>query len=344
MANLADLAKLNASQFIAHSQLEPSSQQQLQQLMTKARTQPLTPVENKKLQQLLVANGNNNGVMVPNQLSSQNMTAANGSTSMPQQPTVQGASIQDQAFASVAHRALPMTPEQIKMMKQMYNNTMKASVSNPMGAPKPVTSSMFVSLAPGSTPPIIRCSSGFISTLVFLDATGQPWPIESMDNGDSQSYNVRANGNSLMVQALTQYKSANLVVALKGLSTPVSITLMPGQKEVDYRVDMRLPKMGPNATTTMSGLPSAEDPELLNILDGVPPESAKEVQIIGGGDAQAWVINDKLYLRTRMNLMSPSWLSTMSSADGTHAYQLEKAPILLALQHGRMVRLTVEGL
>lgn len=337
MADLVSLANMNADQFVKPGTLQTTPREQLDALLKKSRNQPLSPADQQKMQQLLL------------QVSQASKTTAPAASSAPQsqqarvQP-VSGASLQDQAFAGVTHQLMPMTPEQIKMMKQMYNDRMKASLATPTGAPKPVSSSMSVNLAPGSTPPVIRCASGFISTLVFLDATGQPWPVEAVDNGDPQSYNIRPSGNSLMLQSLTQFKSANIAVMLKGLSTPVMITLMPGQREVDYRVDMRVPQMGPNASQTVSGLPSSESPQLLNILDGVPPESAQQVQVTGGSDCQAWLINNKLYLRTRMNLMSPSWISTTSSSDGTHAYELEKTPVLLALLHGKMVRLTVEGL
>ncbi|OGT46353.1 MAG: hypothetical protein A3F17_04235 [Gammaproteobacteria bacterium RIFCSPHIGHO2_12_FULL_41_15] len=333
-ADLVSLANLNTDQFVAKSVRDDSDNDQLQALLQKGRNQPLSPAENQQLQQLLLASGKNAKLDSANTQQS----ASNDQLVKP----VPGASLQDQAFAGVTHQLMPMTPEQIKLMKQMYNERMQASLANPTGAPKPVSSSMYVNLAPGATPPVVRCASGFISTLVFLDATGEPWPVQAIDNGDPQSYNVHFSNNSLMLQALTQFQSANIAVMLKGLSTPLMITLMPGQKEVDYRVDMRIPKMGPNASQTMSGLPLTESPQLLNILDGVPPADAKEVQVTGGDQCQAWVIGAKLYLRTRMNLVSPSWISTVSSADGTHAYELEKTPVLLALLHGNMVRLSVE--
>ena len=37
---------------------------------------------------------------------------------------------------------------------------------------------------PGATPPAIRLAQGYVSSLVFVDSTGAPWPIASFDIGD----------------------------------------------------------------------------------------------------------------------------------------------------------------
>ena len=75
---------------------------------------------------------------------------------------------------------------------------------------------------------------------------------------------------------------------LKGQDTPVMITLMPGQRAVDYRVDMRVPGLGPNASPTMSSLPESANPQLLNFLNGIPPNAAKALTV-DGGPGQAWL-------------------------------------------------------
>ena len=145
------------------------------------------------------------------------------------------------------------------------------------------------------------------------------------------------------MQALDAYKQGNIAVMLKGLSTPVMVTLMPGQRAVDYRVDLRVPGLGPNAKTDVNGLPSTGNPQLINFLDGVPPSKAQQVTLVGG-DGEAWVYGGKLFIRTRMTVLSPSWMSTMSSPDGTHVYEMMETPVILASQRGQTVQLSVKGL
>lgn len=112
---------------------------------------------------------------------------------------------------------------------------------------------------------------------------------------------------------------------------------------MDYRVDLRIPGYGPNAKpVVVNGLPEQASPMLLDVLDGIPPTGSKVLEV--SDDAgQAWLLNDTLFLRTRLTLLSPAWLATMSSADGTNAYQLLKAPMLLMSQNGKVVQIKLQG-
>ena len=148
----------------------------------------------------------------------------------------------------------------------------------------------------------------------------------------------------MMVQSLTMYNYGNLAIRLRGLPTPIMLTLIPGQKAVDYRVDLRVQGYGPNALAlpTGNGLPNSADPALLGVLDGVPPDGSRLLSVTGG-EAQAWLSGNSLYVRTRLDVLSPGWLGTMSSADGMHAYVMQPTPVLLVSQNGRVVQLRIEG-
>jgi len=136
-----------------------------------------------------------------------------------------------------------------------------------------------------------------------------------------------------------------LAVRLQGLNTPVMLTLIPGQKAVDYRVDLRIQGIGPNADNAPveEGLPPSASEVLLHVLDGVPPPGSKRL-IVSGGDARAWLFNGQMYVRTNLTILSPGWLGSMTSADGMHAYEMPKSPVLLVSWHGKVMQLKVEGL
>src|SRR5262249_43314318 len=101
--------------------------------------------------------------------------------------------------------------------------------------------------------------------------------------------------------------------------------------------------LGPNASPVMSGVPDTANPQLLQFLDGVAPAGSQILQV-DGGDCQAWLYNGQLFLRTRLTVLSPSWIATMSSPDGTNVYQVPKAPVVLASSRGQMVQLHIQGL
>lgn len=255
--------------------------------------------------------------------------------------------VDHKAFEGVTRQMFPLTPEQIIHLKQMYHAAEYAGASTAGTPPKPTATSQFVNLSPGSTPPVIRLSQGFVSSLVFLDSTGSPWPISAYDLGDPAAFNIQwdKTSNTLMIQALKLYNYGNLAVRLRGLNTPVMLTLIPGQKAVDYRVDLRVQGYGPNAKSLPmeEGLPPHASDILLHVLDGVPPEGSNRLTV-SGGDARAWAINDKMYVRTALTILSPGWLGSMTSADGMHAYEMQKSPVLLVSWHGKVMQLKVEGL
>ena len=256
-------------------------------------------------------------------------------------------SIDSLAFDGVAEQMFPLTPEQIIRLKQLYHTSEYAKSSTAGTPPKPTATSQFVNLSPGSTPPVIRLSQGFVSSLVFLDSTGAPWPISAYDLGDPAAFNIQwdKTSNTLMIQASKLYTYGNLAVRLRGLNTPVMLTLIPGQKAVDYRVDLRVQGYGPNAKNMPmdNGLPPSASDLLLHVLDGVPPPGRSRLTV-SGGDARAWLFNEKMYVRTNLTILSPGWLGTMTSADGMHAYEMQKSPVLLVSWHGKVMQLKVEGL
>lgn len=251
------------------------------------------------------------------------------------------------AFNGVTDQMFPLSPEQIIRLKQMYHTTEYAQASPAGTPPKPTATSQFVNLSPGSTPPVIRLSQGFVSSLVFLDSTGAPWPISAYDLGNPAAFNIQwdKTSNTLMIQATKLYTYGNLAVRLQKLNTPVMLTLIPGQKAVDYRVDLRIQGVGPNAVSMPmeEGLPPSANDLLLSVLDGVPPPGSSRL-VISGGDARGWILNEKMYVRTNLTILSPGWIGSMTSADGMHAYEMQKSPVLLVSWHGKVMQLKVEGL
>lgn len=259
------------------------------------------------------------------------------------------------AFDKTKSRMFPLTNRQIMEIKRLHNNQERAESFTEDVPPKPTSSALVANLEPGATPPVIRLSSGFISSLVFLDMTGAPWPIKAYDIGDPQAFSVQwepqktANdtsgmGNTLLIQSNVMYKQGNLAVMLKGLNTPIMLTLVPGQKSVDYRVDIQVPKNGPFAVYSEGRMPSSTSGELVSVLNHIAPQGAKSLDV-KGGRAEAWLKGDKLYIRTPYNIISPSWYSTISSSDGAiRAYSLPPSSVVLALDHGRTISLNIGGM
>lgn len=255
--------------------------------------------------------------------------------------------INQAAFKQVRKKLFPLTHDQvIKLHKdqEAQEFTLASSAGTP---PRPAVTTQVVRLDPGSTPSVIRLGQGFISSVVFLDSTGAPWPIIAYDLGDPSAYNIQwdKSGNTMMIQSKKLYTYGNMAVRLQGLNTPVMLTIVPGQQVIDYRVDMRVLGYGPNAKNIPTGLslPEATSDVLMQVLDDVPPPGGT-LMTVKGGPAKAWTVGHTMYVRTRLTILSPGWISMMSSADGMHVYKMSDSPILLVSWHGKVMQLKIEGL
>jgi intracellular multiplication protein IcmK len=229
------------------------------------------------------------------------------------------------AFDSLIKQKMPMSPQQVVKLRQLIDVAQRASAVTPNVPPKSVSSTLMINLAPGATPPAVRLSQGYVSSLVFVDSTGAPWPIESFDIGNPKSVNVQWDGktNIILIQAISPY--------IAGV--------------VDYRVDIHVTGIGPNTKELPVGtdLPSSANQLLLGVLDGMAPPGSKALNVGGASNTQVWLLGEKMYLRTRFTVLSPGWVSKMVSPDGMTAYELPKTSSVLVSRYGEPVQLKIEG-
>lgn len=260
------------------------------------------------------------------------------------QPTVS----EKAAFNNMLKQSMPMTPDQIVQLHKMLDVTQKAAAAPANTPPVPEITTRRVSLAPGALPPVIRLGQGFVSSVVFIDSTGQAWPIAGYDVGNSQAFNIQPpqkGGNTLMIQAMTPYTYGNMSITLQGLSTPIIVTLVPGQKAIDYRADLHIDQPGPNALEIPGGdgLPAPAGDVLLTVLNGITPPGSKLLSA-SDSNTQAWMQGSQMFLRTKLIVMSPAWVSMMRSSDGTIAYKMPKTSRVVVSDAGRLTTLKIEGL
>jgi intracellular multiplication protein IcmK len=241
---------------------------------------------------------------------------------------------------------IPLSPQQIIKLHQQVDLAQRAAAVPATIPPKPVSTTIMVNLAPGSTPPAIRLALGYVTSLVFVDSTGSPWPIASFDVGNPKAFAMQWDGKSniLLLQSISPYSDGNIVVRLAGLPMPITLELVSGQRVVDYRADIHVTGISPNTKDLPMGttLPNSANQLLLGVLDGVAPPGSKLLST-QGLDAMAWLLGDDIYLRTRFTVLSPGWVSKMTSPDGMQAYQLPKTSSVLVSKYGEPTELKVAG-
>lgn len=235
---------------------------------------------------------------------------------------------------------------ELKERRDAYDRAMAASAGV---VAKPVTRSITITQAAGEVPDVVRVAPGIPTNVVFLDSTGQPWPIEYATPGDSSKFEVvmpMAGTSSLQIRPRFSYGYSGLSVTLKNNPIPISLTLTVGQAQVDARLDVKVARRGPNAAAPIidrTGSPHATDVTLMSFLDGVPPQGSREVKT-SLSSVRAWMWNDRLVVRTDQPLVSPAWSDSTSSPSGvTNAYILPVVPSILVATDGRMMTVKIDN-
>lgn len=255
----------------------------------------------------------------------------------------------EQALQQARENMFPLKPEEIKDLIRQLRIT-QAAIQKPVDPIPPTPRAVVYTMAldPGAQPPTVKLLNGNVTSLSILDASGQPWPIVDIAYGGA--FDVKppeSGGHIIRISPLKEYARGNMSIRLQKLATPLTFTLESGGKEVHYRFDARVPQLGPNAKTSLIDrgimLTAGEDASLSSILVGTPPPSAERLKVSGvDGRTSAFRLNGSTYVRTPHTLLSPTWDSSVSSADGTNVYRLPDVPVLLLSDDGVMVRAHIE--
>ncbi|MGE3770341.1 MAG: DotH/IcmK family type IV secretion protein [Bdellovibrionales bacterium] len=250
--------------------------------------------------------------------------------------------LRDQAFENATRNTFPLTPDQIKEVMQKFEETQYAVVPPSYGQPKGEVAVTTVSLDPGAEPPEIMVAVGYVTTVTVLDASGQPWPIQ--DIGVGGNFDVpqpETNSHVIRISPMSRFGYGNLSVRLKDLPTPVTFRVSAGNDIVHYRYDARIPRMGPNAKIALIQKTKivAGDDVIMSVLDNAIPSNASKLTVSGTDKrTAAYRIGERVFVRTPLTLLSPSWDASVSSADGTTVYEVGETPVLLLSDQGQMVR------
>ncbi len=250
----------------------------------------------------------------------------------------------EKSFDRAEKGLLPLAPDQIRDFDAPARNNPKSCRQPPSsGQPKGEVKFVTLSLDPGVEPPQINLVAGYVTTITMVDATGEPWPIADVGVGGNFEVSPTKSSDSHVVRVmpLSRASVGNLSILLKELPTPIIFRLASGGPTVDMRYDARVPKLGPNAKVPLINRPRLEagSENIMLLLDNVPPSGAKRMKVSGVDTrTMAWMLDQHVYVRTPLTLLSPAWDASVSSADGMTVYQIGDAPILLMSDNGAVVR------
>lgn len=257
-------------------------------------------------------------------------------------------SVNQEAYRSVSEEVSPLTPDQIRALRKIVDDAERAAAAPPRFVPKPVSTSVTALLTPGATPPVIRLSANFVSSILFLDQAGNPLNVIDVTPGGADAFTITWSKppekltNKVDISPKSTYANGNVSVLVEGTNTPISLTLVSGQREVDYRVDVRVKGRFASGGQGSYGFQDGANPTMLTLLDGVAPDGARPL-LSSHGDVQAWEYRNRFYVRTGLTLLSPAYITTMRSADGTAVYEIPPTSVLVVLSAGATTQVNLSG-
>lgn len=264
--------------------------------------------------------------------------------------------LRDQAegYNGARPRMYPMTPGMIRDFRKEYDSQQDAAFKQER--PRAIIDASSISLEPGAPATTIHLAPGFVSTIDFSDATGQPWPFTGFTIGNKEAVDVVRLSEDNMLLSLSpkmQAGSTNLAVALKPPGenqwmAPVSFTIVIDRSQAHYRHDVRIQAAGPNAKKTPMSIDKTVgsrpgDDKLMRALAATDmPPGARAVSINfqdqrNGLEARGYMLDGQLYIRSRLTLASPAPSASLSSVDDMRVYRLAPVKAVLFSTEGRMV-------
>ena len=295
-------------------------------------------------------------LLLPLPAAAQESLPASGQTEAPlalQTDTWAGHALSDDEAARQGRAALPFTQDQIEALGRLLRETQEAAASGAGTPPRGRIRRVLLD-ASGDAIPEIAVRRGYVTAVSFTDMTGAPWPIEEAlvdgrflpPGADGRADEEALGSRHLLFLAPAEaYLAGNAAVKLEGLAEPVAVSLRGTGADADFRVEIRLGLLGPNAgPDALAQAPGfhAGDAVLLGLLGGeVPPDAARLV--VGGGDAgdRAWRRGGDLLLLTRAHLLSPGPFAAERGPGGRWAYRLPDTPLVLVSAGGVTRRLAL---
>lgn len=266
--------------------------------------------------------------------------------------TKPGEGLPKEVFGAIVNEKYPLSPSQVKQLNGLVDQIERASSARSTPAPTPTNSTTRVSFAAGSGPQVVRVSAGTVSSLIFTDISGSPWIVQRVVAGrpkllDLTYGKMDGPSNMFTINPLSEQVSTNIAVFLEGAPAPIVMAVESGQKAVDFRLDVSVQARGPQATdpAISRGFVENVPAELNDMVAGVTPKNAKPLKISASdiSDVQAWVVGNRMFVRSRAVMLAPAPIRVATGADGTKVFELPHASQVLMSANGSPGRVTLTG-
>ena len=270
-------------------------------------------------------------------------------------PTKPGVGMSAEEFGALLNKNLPFSGNQVRDINKHSDIIKRARSAHVGPSPYPVSVPARVTLEAGAIPHVIRLSMDTVTTLVFTDVTGAPWNVMKVVAGAKDLLDIPIKDGDTRTHMFTispkeEYVDTNLAIFLEGAPAPVMMAVVSNQLNVDFRVDVSVQARGPGAIVPVisRGLTESVSAELISMVSGVTPIQARPLKVVASdvSDVQAWVLGNRMFVRTKANILTPAVPKdgkVATGADGTKVYELPVTPEVRLMSNGNVGRLQLSG-
>lgn len=245
-------------------------------------------------------------------------------------------------------RSAPLTADEILEFRREMARRAQAAQQPLHPVAKPTRRFVTLDLTPGATPEVIRTAYAQGAVVSFVDAAGRPWPVAVADNFNPDGFDTAVfgtNGVSIGVKKETA-RAGNVAVLLEGLTTPITFSVVTGQREVDYSVEVQLARYLPGQPAPVGAVEQIRSlgaADLMNYLLNTPPKGVRPL-VSDSPNVTAWQISpERMIVRTAALVASPAWQRRQSSTSGVNVYDMPLTPALVVSAQSQLMTVRLSG-
>ena len=190
-------------------------------------------------------------------------------------------SAQNQAI----NRVLPVSPNQVRALKQKETAINQAMQSGPISSRQLRSTVRTINLTDSAPPPLLHVVSEYTTNVSFMGANGSPWPILSGVAGGAAIAVIQPSKEdpynaSLVVNQ--PWVSTNVSFYLKGRVRPVTLYLYTAgdtKRGLDGNVTIKIDGLPPGTSPNPIKNVTAVSDALLNSLSHAPGSNWESVKL-----------------------------------------------------------------
>ena len=232
-------------------------------------------------------------------------------------------SAQSQEYQDASKEIMVMSKDEIKEFRSLLREYSKAASYRPDLIKRKASVSIDANKS-------ISCVPGYVTTMNFVDAMGNPWPIDYIVVSNKIILAKKTDKYTIIMTAAKFAGEVNLIVKLAGISLTKNFYVNASDEVLDSSRIVRLHGQSPDYKATIKpvkiDVPAIKTDAFLleQFLSNTPPANAHKVEA-NRDRIDVWTLDGKMYIRTPFILASPMAMDsqgTVTDGRGMYVYRL----------------------